>query len=124
MTGGANWQGGAVDAETGVLYVASVTNPTVAGLTSDPDRSTMDYVGGGGRRRREAAAPQGCGELGPLGLGEPSEPVIDLAERHGAVHLGLPGTQEVQVRSMKDEDPHGSSSYSSSRRSCKRLETR
>ena len=25
MTGGANWQGGAVDAETGVLYVASVT---------------------------------------------------------------------------------------------------
>ena len=68
MTGGANWQGGAVDAETGVLYVASVTNPTVAGLTSDPDRSTMDYVGGGGRRRRRAAAPQGCGEIGPLGL--------------------------------------------------------
>ncbi len=67
MTGGANWQGGAVDAETGVLYVASVTNPTVAGLTSDPDRSTMDYVGGG-RRRRGAAAPQGCGEIGPLGL--------------------------------------------------------
>ena len=68
MTGGANWQGGAVDAETGVLYVASVTNPTVAGLTSDSDRSTMDYVGGGGRRRRGAAAPQGCGEIGPLGL--------------------------------------------------------
>ena len=68
MTGGANWQGGAVDAETGVLYVASVTSPTVAGLTSDPDRSTMDYVGGGGRRRRGAAAPQGCGEIGPLGL--------------------------------------------------------
>ena len=68
MTGGANWQGGAVDAETGVLYVASVTNPTVAGLTSDPDRSTMDYVGGGRRRRRGAAAPQGCGEIGPLGL--------------------------------------------------------
>ena len=68
MTGGANWQGGAVDAETGVLYVASATNPTVAGLTSDPDRSTMDYVGGGGRRRRGAAAPQGCGEIGPLGL--------------------------------------------------------
>ncbi len=67
MTGGANWQGGAVDAETGVLYVASVTNPTVAGLTSDPDRSTMDYVGGA-RRRRGAAAPQGCGEIGPLGL--------------------------------------------------------
>ena len=67
MTGGANWQGGAVDAETGVLYVASVTAPTVAGLINDPGRSTMDFVGGGGRRRG-AAARQGCGEIGPLGL--------------------------------------------------------
>ena len=67
MTGGANWQGGAVDAETGILYVASVTAPTVAGLVNDPDRSTMDFVGGGGRRRG-AAARQGCGEIGPLGL--------------------------------------------------------
>ncbi len=69
MTGGANWQGGAVDAETGVLYVASVTNPTIAGLTNDPGRSAMDYVGGGGRRRaRDRSARQGCGEIGPLGL--------------------------------------------------------
>ena len=67
MTGGANWQGGAVDAETGILYVASATAPTVAGLLNDPGRSTMDYVGGGGRRRG-AAARQGCGEIGPLGL--------------------------------------------------------
>ena len=67
MTGGANWQGGAVDAETGVLYVASVTAPTVAGLVNDPGRSTMDFVGGGGRRRG-AGARQGCGEIGPLGL--------------------------------------------------------
>ena len=67
MTGGANWQGGAVDAETGILYVASATAPTVAGLMNDPGRSTMDYVGGGGRRRG-AAARQGCGEIGPLGL--------------------------------------------------------
>ena len=71
MTGGANWQGGAVDPETGVLYVASVTNPTVAGLANDPGRSTMDYVQGRGNRRRGRAAleqPQGCGEIGPLGL--------------------------------------------------------
>ena len=66
MTGGANWQGGAVDAETGVLYVASVTNPTVAGLTNDPGRSSMNYIGGGTRRR--GSARQGCGEIGPLGL--------------------------------------------------------
>ena len=69
MTGGANWQGGAVDAETGVLYVASITNPTIAGLVNDPARSTMDYVFGVGRPRRAAGqAPQGCGEIGPLGL--------------------------------------------------------
>ena len=71
MTGGANWQGGAVDAETGILYVASVTNPTVAGLTNDPARTTMDYVRGGGRRTPRRSAPQetqGCGEIGPLGL--------------------------------------------------------
>ena len=72
MTGGANWQGGAVDADTGVLYVASATNPTIAGLTNDPARSTMDYVGGGGRRRAGGPSappqPQGCGEIGPLGL--------------------------------------------------------
>ena len=69
MTGGANWQGGAADAETGILYVASVTNPTVAGLVNDPARSTMDYVLGFGRPRRAATQPpQGCGEIGPLGL--------------------------------------------------------
>ena len=64
MTGGANWQGGAVDAETGILYVASVTSPTVAGLTHDAARSTMDYVSGRGARR----TPEGCGDIGPLGL--------------------------------------------------------
>ncbi len=69
MTGGANWQGGAVDPETGILYVASATHPTIAALTNNPDRSTMDYVPGfGGRRARGAAAREGCGEFGPLGL--------------------------------------------------------
>ena len=71
MTGGANWQGGAVDVETGILYVASVTNPTVAGLTNDPARTTMDYVSGGGRRAPGRSGPrqtQGCGDIGPLGL--------------------------------------------------------
>ena len=68
MTGGANWQGGAVDAETGILYVASATNPTVAALTNNPSSSTMDYVGGGARRPRGPGARPGCGEIGPLGL--------------------------------------------------------
>jgi quinoprotein glucose dehydrogenase len=48
--GGANWQGGAIDAETGMLYVASVNNPDSLGLApADPKRSDMGYVGGGGR---------------------------------------------------------------------------
>ena len=67
MTGAANWQGGAVDVETGILYVASATNPTIAGLANDPRRSTMDYVGGAGRRRARRPI-EGCGEIGPLGL--------------------------------------------------------
>jgi quinoprotein glucose dehydrogenase len=43
-TGGANWQGAAADPETGILYVPSVTNPTVLSLVKDPQRSDMDYV--------------------------------------------------------------------------------
>jgi quinoprotein glucose dehydrogenase len=42
--GGANWEGGAVDVETGVLYVASITSPIVRGLFNDPERSDMNYV--------------------------------------------------------------------------------
>ena len=48
--GGANWPGGAVDAETGVMYVASVTNHEgLAVSPGDPARTDMAYVGGGGR---------------------------------------------------------------------------
>lgn len=46
--GGANWQGGALDAETGILYVASVTNPaTYAVAPGDPKDTDMAYVGSG-----------------------------------------------------------------------------
>jgi quinoprotein glucose dehydrogenase len=50
--GGANWEGGAFDPETGMLYVASVNNPdALAIVKADPARSDMGYVGtmGGGR---------------------------------------------------------------------------
>ncbi len=47
-TGGGNWEGGAVDPETGILYVGSVTNPMVLGLrvpgTGDSD---LSYWSGG-----------------------------------------------------------------------------
>jgi quinoprotein glucose dehydrogenase len=75
-TGGANWQGAAIDPETGILYVSSVTNPTAYPLVHDPKRSNMDWVmdlGGNGGEPVGAPVPQGCpgfpyGPLGPQRL--------------------------------------------------------
>jgi quinoprotein glucose dehydrogenase len=46
--GGANWEGGTYDPETGMLYIGSFTNPFVAALTSDPEFSDVRYISGGG----------------------------------------------------------------------------
>jgi quinoprotein glucose dehydrogenase len=65
--GGANWPGGAVDAETGVLYVASVTNSEFLSVSkADPSRSDMGYVGGRGGRPpgRAGAVAAGPGRGG------------------------------------------------------------
>ena len=40
--GGANWNGAALDPETGVLYVPSVTAPAIMGLRSPPDPARSD----------------------------------------------------------------------------------
>src|SRR5262249_46476751 len=48
--GGANWYSGVADPETGFVYVGSITNPRVEGLTkNDPKtgRVDNDYIGGG-----------------------------------------------------------------------------
>jgi quinoprotein glucose dehydrogenase len=59
-TGGANWPGGALDPETGILYVSSVTNPDyLALIAADPKRSDMGYVAGSGRARGKAVDPAG-----------------------------------------------------------------
>ena len=58
-TGGANWPGGAVDPETGIMYVSSVTNPDILAVAAaDPKRSDMGYVGGR------------CGAAGGAGRGQ------------------------------------------------------
>ena len=63
--GGGNWPGGAVDAETGMLYVASVTNQdTLALSAADPKRSDMGYVGGGGRGGGAGRGGAGGGRAG------------------------------------------------------------
>jgi quinoprotein glucose dehydrogenase len=49
FTGGANWEGGAFDPETKVLYVGSYTQPSVAALeTPAATFSDMRYISGGG----------------------------------------------------------------------------
>ena len=54
--GGANWRGAAVDPETNLLYVGSMTSPVVMSVVKpDPGRSSFDYV----IRYLSARGPQG-----------------------------------------------------------------
>jgi len=55
--GGANWQGGVLDPETGILYVSSSTVIRPMSLGAAPDLSDMDYV-----------AYMGSSRIGPYGL--------------------------------------------------------
>jgi quinoprotein glucose dehydrogenase len=55
--GGSNWEHGAFDPETGMLYVGSQTSPSVLALAPDPNRSDMDYVMVGGRVPRVQGLP-------------------------------------------------------------------
>ncbi len=55
--GGANWQGGVLDAETGILYVSSSTVLRPMSLEAAPHLSDMDYV-----------AYMGSSRIGPYGL--------------------------------------------------------
>jgi quinoprotein glucose dehydrogenase len=43
-TGGANWQGAAGDPETGMLYIPSVTNPSVLSLQHNAELSDMNFI--------------------------------------------------------------------------------
>ena len=55
--GGADWQSGAFDPETGVLYVQSITTPFTADiLKPDAQKSNLDYVSG---TRAWTPGPQG-----------------------------------------------------------------
>jgi quinoprotein glucose dehydrogenase len=68
--GGANWPGGAVDAETGMLYVASITGSEFLSVSkADPARSDMGYVGGGGGGGRGGPGRGGAPGAGPGGPG-------------------------------------------------------
>jgi quinoprotein glucose dehydrogenase len=45
-TGGANWQGGALDPVTNFFYIFSNNSVSALGLINDPKRSDMDFIGG------------------------------------------------------------------------------
>jgi quinoprotein glucose dehydrogenase len=89
VTGGANWQGGALDPETNIFYIFSNTNVSALGLVpGDPARTDMAYVGGTARApappaaagAEAGAAAQGRGGApggrgaGPAGPGGPGGP--------------------------------------------------
>jgi quinoprotein glucose dehydrogenase len=48
-TGGGNWEGGAFDPETGILYVGSFTAPALLALEHNAQASDMDFIMANGR---------------------------------------------------------------------------
>jgi quinoprotein glucose dehydrogenase len=56
-TGGANWEGGALDPETGYLYIPSVTAPSFLSLVAGGRTSDMNYIAGGGRGQLAPGVP-------------------------------------------------------------------
>src|SRR5690606_29100913 len=57
-TGGTNWEGGAFDPATGMLYVPSFTDVSMLAVMHDPKASSVQYIfGGGGRVPRVDGLP-------------------------------------------------------------------
>ncbi len=55
--GGANWEGGALDPETGYLYIPSVTAPSFLSLVPGGRVSDMNYIAGAGRGQIAPGVP-------------------------------------------------------------------
>jgi quinoprotein glucose dehydrogenase len=56
-TGGANWQGGSLDPETGMLYIFSNTQVSAIGLVPGGERSDMRYILGQAPNPENPKAP-------------------------------------------------------------------
>ncbi|MGE0703149.1 MAG: pyrroloquinoline quinone-dependent dehydrogenase [Vicinamibacterales bacterium] len=74
-TGGANWQGGALDPETNFIYIFSNNTVSALGLINDPARSDMDFIGG---TAPDPNAKPGGGGGGGEGGGGPNVQGIPL----------------------------------------------
>jgi quinoprotein glucose dehydrogenase len=69
VRGGANWQGGALDAETGLIYIASTTRTTaLAMIKPDESQSDMTYLGSTIGAPSDAPRERGNANFGPQGL--------------------------------------------------------
>ena len=83
--GGADWQGGAFDPETGILYVQSITGPFTADLLKgDPGDTNLNYVPGmraWTARAAGAAAVQAAVRPHHRDRHEPGRSGVDGAER-------------------------------------------
>lgn len=71
-TGGANWEGGCFDPETGIVYIFSTTAPTRLSLINDPSRSNMAYIQGGGGGRGGGAGEEAAAAVRGGGAGQPA----------------------------------------------------
>jgi len=67
LSGGSNWQGAAVDPETGIFYVSSISSVCPIGLHEDPKISDMRYVGvyGEGFPKGSLGGPNGLPLIRP-----------------------------------------------------------
>jgi quinoprotein glucose dehydrogenase len=88
-TGGANWEGGAFDPETGIVYVFSTTNPSRLSLVNDPSRSNMNFIQGGGGGGRGGGRGGGPADVGRA-AGAPASPAIAPAGPTPARGAALP----------------------------------
>jgi quinoprotein glucose dehydrogenase len=105
--GGANWQGAALDPETGMMYVPSRTGPIRVTLVEAPAGSDFRYVRGGSQ---SATGPQGF----PLFKGPHARlTAIDLktGEHAWQIPLGDGIRQRVIDLGAPDPGPQGGGTY-------------
>jgi quinoprotein glucose dehydrogenase len=69
VSGGANWQGGALDPDTNIFYIFTNTEITPLGLVQDKGRSDMDFIRGTAPDPKAPAPKAGAGGGGGEGGG-------------------------------------------------------
>jgi quinoprotein glucose dehydrogenase len=105
--GGANWQGAALDPESGVMYVPSRTGPIRVTLVEPSSGSDFRYVRGGSQ---SAAGPLGF----PLFKGPHARLTaidLDTGEHLWQIPLGDGVRQRVIELSAPDPGPQGGGAY-------------